>query len=328
MASQAAKSSTICRYLTDTTPSLKPLAIICQGKNDDYMGNFRWRLATSLNSRVRYLKYLKALDQIEIFVCDWDSSEPLYKGLDLEDETRKHTNFLIVPPATAQFYNKGSSFSSSHTLNALVRRSISQYILFCDSDVIVPVDSLAKILKGIREEKFDNFSLKDSFFWASKYHIPNNIVRQNLALEEIEEHISRHWPGYLTETVDTDNFMGCGVGMLLSRQMWLESRGLNEELVHWGWNDVEWHRRLEMKYRWNDLQNFGIKMFHLEHYTQRTNEAVSQTGKIQNPQINSKLFAPNNEDWGLQNESLQIINGFGDTIDPGTRVLQEHKVLA
>lgn len=308
-----------CPYLTDPNDNSKLVTFVCQGRNDDYMGNFRWRLETALNSRIKYLSTLNALDDVEVIVADWGSDRPLYHDLELTQEAKQNIQFLVVPPDIATKHNKGSPFSTSHPLNAIVRRAKGKYIFFCDSDVIIPLDSLAKLIQSMRQGYIQEYNLDDSFFWASKYHVPNDLVKQSLPLELIEQHIETNWQSYQTEKVDTTNFVGCGVGLLMKREMWLASSGLHEELVHWGWNDIEWQKRLASRYRWQDLENFGMKMFHLEHYADRTNNFIQQCGKIENPRIVSESFSPNPPDWGLYNEQLTLVDGYGLIIDPTSR---------
>ena len=53
--------------------SPKLLSMVVMGRNDDYMGNFKYRLSTCINYVARNLKKLGRLDHVELMVTDWNS---------------------------------------------------------------------------------------------------------------------------------------------------------------------------------------------------------------------------------------------------------------
>ena len=50
----------------------KLLTVAVTGRNDDYMGNFKYRLTTCLNYLARNLRDLGRLDEVEVLVTDWN----------------------------------------------------------------------------------------------------------------------------------------------------------------------------------------------------------------------------------------------------------------
>jgi len=308
-------------FLTDNVPPSKLLSILCQGRNDNYMGNFTWRLATVINNHARNFVTLGLEDEVELLVTDWGSLEPLYKALQLTEDARRLVRFLMVSPETAKIYDKDAGYSGTHPINAVARRGAGRYFLFSDSDVFIPLEAMAKLMHHLRVGHVHGLSLDDYFFWASKFHIPNQFVMQNPSLAEVDRHIAEHWTSYLYEEVSKQDFKGGGVCLLMRREMWFESRGWDEQFIYWGWYDIDWQKRLSQKYGWDLFENQGIRIFHFEHYRDRfaPESALKEIGRRTNPYIEPTKFAPNPENWGLRDHRLEFVDGFGMAIDPMTR---------
>lgn len=304
-------------YLRDNLPPTKLLSIFLQGRNDNYMGNFLWRLSTALNNIARNISVLGAHHEIEVMLIDWGSESPLLNSLTLSEGARQHFKFVLVAPEVAKFYDKDARFSGAHASNALARRASGKYFMYADADIFITLDSFAKILNGLRKGYIDEYSLDESFFWASKYHIPQTFTQINPSIEEVDEHVEKHWQTFARERVNRELFRGCGACLLAKREMWLDSSGWDERLIYWGWCDIDWHIRLNEKYGWSDLEDHGIKIFHLEHYADRSGTSATENPRKMNPISNPVEFAPNPPDWGLRDRHLKIIDGFGLPIPAG-----------
>src|SRR3990172_546005 len=121
-----------------TIESGKPiLSLILCSRNDNYMGNPRWRLQTSLNYLARNVYKLGLERKVEVIVSDWGSAEPLNAALQLSPEAATITSFLLTPPKLAKELQKDSPFSEVHALNAAARRSNGEYIGRIDQDTLV-----------------------------------------------------------------------------------------------------------------------------------------------------------------------------------------------
>lgn len=291
------------------------LSILCQGRNDSYMGNFTWRLSTVLNKHAENIILLGLEAKVELLVSDWGSEQPLYNVLELSEHARKLVRYLVTPPEIARQYDKDAGFSVPHAINALARRSHGRYVMFSDSDVYLPLETMAKLMYYLDLGYFHSFNVRNSFFWASKYHIPNDYIADSPYREHLEQHIMQHGYSYLHEKVDTKNFMGCGVCLLMSRDMWFESTGWDERLIYMGWNDIDFTKRLMFKYRWDDLESHGMTFYHLEHYRDRFNPNYAHENKKKlNPYNEPTTISPNPSNWGLADHALSFVDGFGQLI--------------
>ena len=112
------------------------LSLIIGARNDAFMGNFQWRLSTTLNFIASSLLEIGRLDDVEVVVCDWGSQVPLHQVLQLSPAACKITHFVIVPPDMAEKKQKDSIFPIPIVQNVAIRRCRGDYIAQTDSDVI------------------------------------------------------------------------------------------------------------------------------------------------------------------------------------------------
>src|SRR3546814_15939568 len=80
---------------------------VCSSDLDQFQGDSLWRLGTSLNYLARQLAALGRLDDAEVIVADWDSTETLRDATVLTEEARRIVRFLTVPPELAKGQQKG-----------------------------------------------------------------------------------------------------------------------------------------------------------------------------------------------------------------------------
>lgn len=275
------------------------LSILIIGKNDNYgqdangHGGVNKRLELSLNKTINNLNKLN-VNNIEVVLCDWGSENKIIDNL-LHD---KYTNLksVYVPSDICLKYNK--YFSISHAYNTAYRHSRGKYVIFWDSDCFIDYDSFVQLYNFVTE--IDNQNITNIFWWCSRKHIPRQGYVNFNKFEEVDEFIQKNPSLINWEQIDTRNFWGCAIALLLPRNIAEESSCWYEKLPNWGWQDIELHNRLISKYRCDvDLSQYGVSMYHLNHHD--VNDR-----KEENPRYNSKNFYANDENWGLKNEILEI----------------------
>lgn len=272
------------------------LSIIIPGKNDNYRENGTKTLELNLKQTIENLNFLDQ-DDIEVVLCDWGSEKKIID----EVVTDKHRNFkcVYVAPEITKRYNKNSNYSIVHPINTAFRKSQGKYVIFWDSDCLVTLENFKKLYFFVKDLERNN---DKKFYWASKLHIPFEIYT-NMNVEEVNNWLSTN-PNLMHDKISKQNFMGCGVAILMNRKLWEESTGWYEELTYWGWQDIEFHNRLKTRYEFGgDLEDFGMEFYHLN---QKLEQPDHSKKNLYNPQINSQNFAANSENWGLANEELEI----------------------
>jgi hypothetical protein len=113
------------------------LSLILCSRNDQYMGNSRWRLQTALNYVAQKIHELSREKNVELLVSDWGSKTPLREVLKLSSVAAKMVSFISTPPTIAQMVQKDSPFSDALALNTVARRAAGEYIGRIDQDTLV-----------------------------------------------------------------------------------------------------------------------------------------------------------------------------------------------
>lgn len=275
------------------------LSILIIGKNDSYgqdkngYGGVNKRLEITLNNLIDNLNKLNK-DDIEVVLCDWGSEHKIIDNLIFN----KCKNFksVYVPNEICLKYNP--YFSISHSYNVAYKNSIGSYVIFWDSDCFIDYDSFKNLYEFVKDLDIKN--IKNNFWWSSRGHIPRNGYIYSQNFKDVDLYIKENPNLIEWQIIDTANFYGNAIAILLPRKIAEESSCWYEKLPNWGWQDIELHNRLIKKYQCGgDLFNNGIKMYHLYHHD------VNDT-KAHNPRLNSLNFHANENNWGLMNEFLEV----------------------
>lgn len=284
----------------------KLLTIITVGRNDNYAGNFRYRLVTCINYLARSLKKINRLNDVEILITDWNSELPLVEDMPLLEEAAEICNFITVSPELAKEYNvPGQVFNTAASLNIALRKGQGAFMAIMAGDILISVhaiDALLRILDGTVQVEFD---IKKSFCLLGRKTLPDHLTAQELSFEE--------WDYYLSlgaYRIPQDLFyagLGGGAsGQLMHRNLWYECRGYDERLTLWGWNDVELTLRMSQYYPWIDLSNFGVCLWEIGHKSNPEYIEVSSKWENQNTPIVHKDLVANGEEWGLVKLDLPL----------------------
>lgn len=296
-------------YTTNSCTSTNILlSVVLQGRNDSYMGNFDFRLATNINKFAQDIFQLNSEKDVEIVLVDWGSEIPLTEVLKLTDKAKSLLRVIRVSPEIAAKYNRDSPYSCVHPVNVGIRHAKGTYILFCDADTYTPLETLRNLLTLIKSGFINGISLRELFLMGSRYHIPKSFHASSPSLDEIDRYVTENCDTLVHDKVDLVNFLGTATGYLFTRDMLFECRGFDERYIYWGWWDIDLFHRLKTKYNAFDLEDFNMPFFHLEHYSDsKYRNMEAENPRKLNPTIMPRSFAPNDENWGLSDENIQTI---------------------
>jgi hypothetical protein len=289
-------------------PSGKPaLSLILCSRNDQYMGNSRWRLQTALNYAAQNVHELGREDCVEMIVTDWGSEIPLRGALVLTPAAARLTSFLHVPPQIALVEQRDSPFPEVIALNAAARRANGQYVGRIDADTLVGkrfLRTFFELFDGSRQ--FDT-PLESTLVWAGRRRIPYRFAVRCASLSQVTRFV--HVFGHLL-AIDSPGpaecFFDAPVGIwLLPRKCWEDCGGYDERFLYWGFMEIEMIRRLSKIYPLVHLaEHMDCDFYHLEHYHPREPRATSRR---MNPKQDDGVFHPNGENWGLSQYSLKSL---------------------
>ncbi|HOJ37570.1 MAG TPA: glycosyltransferase [Ignavibacteriales bacterium] len=272
------------------------LSIILQGRNDNYCGNFIERLQLSINQHIRNIVKSNTLNKVEIIVSDWGSEIPLSTKLEIDPNYSDLVRFIFTPLSICKKYEKDSPYSMPHAVNVAIRRAKSEYIFFTDSDGFLPFETFQFILSLI-----DNNYNKILF--CERRDIPK-LVYENKTVEEIEKVISLY-NFQMSPLFNEDNitFRGTAIGYFGKKEIFFELRGFDENMIYWGYFDLDFFKRVKSYFNFDILSNYNKKMYHLEHFSNLSARIENNSRKFNSP-VEPNCITRNNEYWGLANEII------------------------
>lgn len=290
--------------VTDQNRPSKLLSICINGRDDDYMPDFRYRITTTINHLARSLKHMGRLDDVEILVTDWGSYVPMSQTLELSPEAVEITRFIYVPLDVIRATQEGKdNFHTARAANVAIRRARGKYILSYAADTLIQEYSLAQMLRLFKGELHLPFKTEQTYFMIPRFDVPWQFVERRPNLEEWDRYLILFAKSSPLEPVKYfSNFGGAGA-LLTSHFLWKELRGCDENNTGWGWTDNDLGMRVSQNYPWISLTAFGVFLYHMEHpSTGRRQSALSKP----NPHHFKTSLNANNNDWGLGSYELEI----------------------
>lgn len=283
----------------------KLLSLVIIGRNDNYMGNFKYRLTTAINFLAKQIEALNHLDNIEILITDWNSDTALSGVLDLTATAAQLCKFIRVPPEVAAIVQPvGVKFHGAKATNVAIRRAAGEYIMLFDADSLMPRHSLHAILDLLAHKLTLPYDVSRTYFFCGRYQIPWEIVQRQPNLEMWERFLVLN-SGQLPLDGRPFGLGIFGIGLMMHKKLWHECRGYHETMPGWGWVDAELALRVTQCYPWIDLASIGVTIFHMEH-NQRRNKSSSGGGHKLNPYDVSMDFAINGDQWGIADRTFAV----------------------
>lgn len=277
------------------------LSIVLCGRNDNYLGDFKYRITSSINYLCKNAEKIGRLKDIEVIVVDWNSETPLSKELCLIQEAIENVKFIIVPPEIAKKYlSNGQVFNFGCAINAGIRRANGKYIMNMPADILITSTALQNLLLLLEGKLDPVFDPKKAMLNIGRKLIPWQIVEKKPELKKWDRYLQLHCR-HLFYANDYPG-LACGFGaILLSKYIWGQSQGFLESLYGWGWSDIELGLRINQAYPSIDLSYFGILVYDMQ---QSPKERSSI--KYHNPHIVSFSLEACQSDWGLKKHTLDI----------------------
>jgi hypothetical protein len=283
-------------------PADRLLTLVIPGRNDAYMGDFKWRLGTCLDYLARNLKQAGRLHDVEVLICDWNSEVPLHHVLELTPDAAEIVRFVVVPPKFAVPAQQDSPFPIPIAQNVAIRRARGEFIAQTDSEILYTpstVRALLNVLDGTVLTGVDN---KRALLVSGRRHLPFQWAMRRPSLDEIDSFLNRNAGLAMKEPL----FAGLATPSamaLMHRSVWLECGGYDERFIYWGWMEIDLYLRVTQRHPWRTLDNYGVNLVHIEHY--KTGRQGGQTRR-ENPTPVSMQYEANDSMWGMAGLELEI----------------------
>lgn len=275
----------------------KLLSIIYYARNDNYKGNFKYRLSSSINFLARNMFRTGRLHELEIIVTDWNSSFPLFMDLGLTAYASEVTKFINIPTEFAMKHNiEDLNIFVAGAVNVGLRRASGEYLMIIDSDTLIPSHSLLSLLNILDGKVYLPNDVDKLYFVGGRRNFPLAVAENEPNLDELDWLCLQHGQEMLLEKW----YHGLGThssSYLAHKSIFLESGGANESLKYAAWHDADITLRMSQYYHVINLESLGVSMYHIEH----------GIGNIvtKNPYKVSKTFKVNDDNWGFAKELFE-----------------------
>jgi hypothetical protein len=280
------------------------LTIVVVGRNDDYHGDYLYRLGTALDMLGRNLARIGRLDAVEVLVVDWASPTPLRTALRLEPAAAAVVGFIEVPEAMAQAAAPGMPFYVTLAVNVGVRRARGRFVALGDSDCLYTAVTLSNLLSLLEGRTDPSLDVERLMMPLRRYQVPWEFVHRQPDIPTLERYLRIAFNAFRTEMTGAGLMGGFAGAQLMHRDIWMRVRGYNEALTApWGWGDNELHIRVNQHHGWLDPAYYGVALFHLEHHSVHRPKSGA---RVPNKMLIEAGFVANGPDWGLGGQDLPV----------------------
>src|SRR5262245_22160359 len=202
------------------------LSLILCSRNDEYMGNSRWRLETTLNYLADQVESLGRTKDLEVLVADWGSDIPLRDVLQLTPAASRIVSFMLIPPEIARPLQKDSPFPEVLALNAAARRASGKYIGRIDQDTLVGGRFLAVFFNIHEQRRQMEIPLESALLFSNVRMIPYRFAVRSPSRSVVEHFVDRFGNSLKVEINSRQPYYWYSVGIwLLPRTVWYECGG-------------------------------------------------------------------------------------------------------
>jgi hypothetical protein len=293
--------------MEDGQENAPALSLILCSRNDEYMGNSRWRLETTLNYLADQVEVLGRAEDVEVLVADWGSDIPLREVLRLTPAASRIVFFMLIPPEIAHAVQKDSPFPEVLALNAAARRAKGKYIGRIDQDTLVGRRFLEIFFDIQEQRKQIEIPLESALLFSNIRMIPYRFAERCPSLSIVKHFVDRFGTSLKIEIGSRRPYYWYSVGIwLLSRTLWHECGGFDEEMLYMNGMEINMIDRLLEKYK---LINLGeiveYDFYHLEHYHPWVPRKSSIYRKTNGFDF-KRCFHPNDKEWGLPQYPLSL----------------------
>jgi len=280
------------------------LSICMMGRNDNYCGDFLYRMETALNFTAKNVFALNLQDSVEVIITDWNSEVRLSDALNLIPEAWQICRFVYVPPQIAAPQNPPkSAFNSALAANVAFRRASGKYIMFTPADVFFPVMSLKNLIEILKGNFPVSFDVETAYMLIRRKYIPWQLLDKKPDMAVLEDFLLKNthllWDGQFYPGLNGN--MGA---MLMHRKFYEASRGFDERLKGWGWWDIELGLRMNLSHRCVELSYFGIYSYDMDQNPALRGKDINANANPHN--VVNMTIEVNDANWGLADNPLEF----------------------
>jgi len=278
----------------------KTLTIVLFGRNDDYNGNYKYRLFTCLKFLEKSIIKNNLFNRININFIDWNSEIPFLKEKIFPKKILKIINIYTLSPEILKKNGFRERFNIQLCCNYGARRSRDDYIFYTNTDILITEHFLKNLFNFIDNDQSNSMKLSNnSLLIIPRKFIPPYVTESELDTENLEKYIS-YASRFFKEAGKISGVCSGLGGILGKNKVWHVLQGFKEnDMKGHGWNDVELGILALKKGKLIDLDYFGLYLYDL------------QQSQILKKNINTNKYQirkRNNPNWGMSNLKVKPRN--------------------
>ena len=285
----------VARHTPRSAAGPGPLvSFVIIGRNDNYMGDYLYRLGTSISFLAQSAERAGLLRAVEVVVVDWGSERPLGRDLPLAASARRITRFLEVTPGMLRARHGEARWLPTTAVNVGVRRARGDFILFTDSDCLwsngrSPASVVSCVASRAARRDTGCVLLRAPISGALGRPCSDGRASTNGAYAPSPA------GGVEAETAAAECLGGYSAGQLMHRDLWFVARGYDESLDRpWGWSDNDLMLRVSQAHAWVDVSGYGVFGLHMEHWPRADGRSTRDPSTV-NPMLVRNVPVVNGE---------------------------------
>lgn len=291
----------------------KSLTIVLFGRNDNYNGNYNYRLFTCLKFLEKSIIKNKLSKRVNINFIDWNSQKPFAEEKIFPKKILKNINLFTLSPKILKKLGFTERFNIQLCCNFGVRRSKDDYILYTNTDILITEYFLKNLFNFI--DDYENHSLnldKNALLIIPRKFIPPFVTESELSYNDLEKYI--YYSSRFFKEAGKISGVCSGLGGILGqKKVWHSLQGFKEnEMRGHGWNDVELGIMALKNGKLLDLDFFGLYLFDLQQSqilkkNINTNKYKLRKGKVSNWGISNLNIKPQKPSISYSEKNLNKI---------------------
>ena len=269
----------------------KSLTIVLFGRNDNYNGNYKYRLINCLKFLEQAIINNNLKNRVIINFIDWNSDKPFLQEEIFPKSLKKNIRLFTLSPEFLKKNNHTEKFNIQMCCNIGARRSNEDYVLYTNTDILITEVFLKNLFIFLNNNKNDK-----CLFTIPRKFLPPYVTESELTFEDLKKYIFFSSRFFKEGGKITGVCSGPG-GFLASKKTWADLQGFKEKGMRGhGWNDVEIGIHAIKNCNLLDLDFYGLYLFDMQ-------QSISLKKSINTNQY--ILREGNNNNWGMGKNFLK-----------------------
>tara|TARA_B100001123_G_C15335380_1_gene1032629 strand:- start:2711 stop:4387 length:1677 start_codon:yes stop_codon:yes gene_type:complete len=287
----------------------KKISVVINYRNDDYYEDCLSRISKSLNMNLYFLEKIGMKSLVDFNIVDWGSIKPLHDSVEVFSKFKENINFFYVEKKIADqlSVDQPNKFHLDKSPNLGFRMSKGEFILQTGCDQIISRSGWFNLLNLLKEKEKFSFDIDNTLFYIPRKKIDLEFYEKDPSIEIFERYIN--YSDFTAMKFKTPGFyLGGGYCLMCNRKIIEKLNGHTEVNIPGSANDLDFNTRIKkLGVDQVDCSGLGVNLFKFpSKLNSKRNLLLYKSKKTRFFPNLSKSIKPNDENWGLKNEKIEI----------------------